>query len=748
MYRMIDLFAGIGGIRLGFEKIFGADAATVFVSEIDKFARATYAENFPDSPFIAGDITQIPAEEIPPFDICLAGFPCQAFSVAGRRGGFDDDYHGTCRGTLFLDVVRICDFHKPKIIFCENVKGLVGHDRGRTFKIICAAFEQIGYKIFYKVLNSRDFGLAQNRERIYIVCFRKDIAPEKFFFPAPIDERCTIRDILDDAPIPAKYYLSDVYLENLREHRRRHEAAGHGFGYEIKNLDGVANALVCGGMGRERNLIVDAREHSLTPTTKIHGAINSENIRKLTPREWARLQGFGDDFRLILPDTHLYKQFGNTVSINVIESIAHEIRRVLEPMNGNKGEWSELYALLKILADGKVDAGNYALPVLKIFREDVDGFKLEFRREKDFVARFQNGSRVWKVKASEFADMAEKILRGIKNSKGLSFELDGAEEIMRRLGLTKIKSPANKKTDIELEIHDAFTSTSSIRGYSIKSDLGDPPTLLNASGATNFRFKVFGVDDALAERINQIETRTKIQDRLKKIPRLEFDSVVKKIFADNLSLVDTDMDKILGEMIKIYYVERIAGCAELATLLEERDPLNRRVENFYRHKIKKFLGAVALGLKPAKKWNGRDESNGGYLLVGGRGEVSVFPLDNRDDFETYLLNNTNLETPSASRHNFGKILRGGGDSPSTSTCRFVSSKKISLPCAERVQRFRHSTEPIFFIRLKISVAARGFESLRALSFISASRAGSLSSSSTTAEIFLSPTSIAAPCVVA
>ena len=659
---MIDWFAGIGGIRLGFERVFGVDAATVFISEIDKHARATYTENFPNSPPIDGDITQIPAEKIPPFDICLAGFPCQAFSVAGRRGGFNDDYHGTCRGTLFLDVVRICDFHKPKIIFCENVKGLVGHDRGRTFKIICAAFEQIGYKIFYKVLNSRDFGLAQNRERIYIVCFRKDIAPENFSFPAPTDEKFFIGDILEHAPVPSKYYLSDVYLENLREHRRRHEAAGHGFGYEIKNLDGVANALVCGGMGRERNLIVDAREHSLTPTTKIHGAINLENIRKLTPREWARLQGFGDDFRLILPDTQLYKQFGNTVSINVIEVIAHEIRRVLEPMSGNKGEWSELYAPVKLLADGVVNAGNCRLPVLKIFREDVAGFKLEFRRTKDFVERFQNGDRIWKIKASELAGMAEKILRGIKNYSGDqgAFELDGAEEIMRLLGLTKIKSPANKKADLELEIYDAFTGTSSVRRYSIKSDLGSPPTLLNASGATNFRFKIFGVDDAQAEQINSIDSRTKIRDRIKKIPRLEFDSC-KKIFADNLRLIDSNMEKILGEMLRLYYGEGICDCTKLATTLEVRDPLNVHVENFYRNNLKKFLCAVALGLKPAAKWNGLDEANGGYLLVDGDGKISVFPLHDRDEFKTYLLNNTRLETPSASRHNFGTISGGGAE---------------------------------------------------------------------------------------
>lgn len=182
-YKMIDLFAGIGGIRLGFDKAFGDAAETVFVSEIDNYARITYEQNFCDDFEIAGDITEIHEDEIPNFDICLAGFPCQAFSIAGKKGGFNDDYHGICRGTLFLDVVRICDRHKPKIIFCENVKGLLSHDKGRTFKIICNAFEQIGYKVHTKILNSKDFGLAQNRERIYFVCFRADVDDANFNFP-------------------------------------------------------------------------------------------------------------------------------------------------------------------------------------------------------------------------------------------------------------------------------------------------------------------------------------------------------------------------------------------------------------------------------------------------------------------------------------------------------------------------------------------------------------------------------------
>ena len=329
-FKSIDLFAGIGGIRLGFDKAFGDSIETVFVSEWDEFAKITYQMNFYDDFEIAGDITKINEKDIPAFDICLAGFPCQAFSLAGRRQGFEDDYKGNCRGTLFLDVARICDYHQPKVIFCENVKGLVIHDKGRTFKIITKTFSDLGYKVFYKVLNSKDFGVPQNRERIYLVAFRNDIAPDSFDFPEKTDDTKCLWDIKEEKPVPARYYLSDVYLETLKKHKARHEAKGNGFGYEIRDWSDVAGAIVCGGMGRERNLVIDKRQKDLTPTTHIKGSINKEGVRKMTPREWARLQGFPDDFKLMLADTHLYKQFGNAVTVPVIKAIADKIRKVLE----------------------------------------------------------------------------------------------------------------------------------------------------------------------------------------------------------------------------------------------------------------------------------------------------------------------------------------------------------------------------------------------------------------------------------
>lgn len=324
-FTFIDLFAGIGGFRIAMQRCGGE---CVFTSEFDPAAQKTYEANFGDVPY--GDITkQETHDKIPnKFDIVCAGFPCQAFSLAGKRLGFKDLYKGMSRGTLFAEVVKICEKHRPKAVFCENVKGLYIHDKGNTFKVIKNEFEAIGYRFYYKILNSKDYGVPQHRERIYMVAFRKDYAEGdyEFQFPAPIGCNLTLNDIREHN-VSAKYFLSDVYVETLRRHRARHEAAGHGFGYVIRDWDGVSGAIVCGGMGRETNLLREENgtPAGLVPETHIRGAINAEGIRKMTPREWARLQGFPEKFKLVLSDVHLYKQFGNSVSIPVIEAISRQI---------------------------------------------------------------------------------------------------------------------------------------------------------------------------------------------------------------------------------------------------------------------------------------------------------------------------------------------------------------------------------------------------------------------------------------
>src|SRR5699024_6179871 len=202
--------------------------------------------------------------------------------------------------------------------------------RGKTYRTIKRILQDLDYVVYDEVLNSKDFGVPQNRERIYIVAFREDIAPEYFVFPKGCETEVSINNIIEEEEVSPKYYISDVYLASLKRHKERHAKRGNGFGYQIRDLDDIAGAIVCGGMGRERNLIIDERLTDFTPVTHIKGEINRQYIRRMTPREWARLQGFTDDFKFVVADTHLYNQFGNTVTIPVISAIAKNIKRSLE----------------------------------------------------------------------------------------------------------------------------------------------------------------------------------------------------------------------------------------------------------------------------------------------------------------------------------------------------------------------------------------------------------------------------------
>jgi len=317
-FTFIDLFAGIGGFRLALHRLGGK---CVYSSEWDEKAQITYKANFGEQPI--GDITQEENKRLVPesFDILCAGFPCQAFSIAGKRGGFEDT-----RGTLFFDVAQIIRDRRPKAIFLENVKGLVNHRSGATLATILNVLRnELGYYVPEpKVLNAKNFGVPQNRERIFIVGFRDEIVQE-FEYPEPIQKPIFFEDIKEESEVSVKYYLSTQYLKTLRNHKARHESKGNGFGFAIIPDDGIANAIVVGGMGRERNLVIDDRLTDFNPITNIKGEVNREGIRKMTPREWARLQGFPDNYIIPVADASAYKQFGNSVAVPAIEATAQKL---------------------------------------------------------------------------------------------------------------------------------------------------------------------------------------------------------------------------------------------------------------------------------------------------------------------------------------------------------------------------------------------------------------------------------------
>lgn len=318
-YTFIDLFAGIGGMRLAFE---AAGGRCVYSNEWNKYSQKTYYANFGVQP--DGDITKVDAAEIPDHDILVAGFPCQPFSIAGvskknslgRATGFEDK----TQGTLFFDVCRILKAKRPKAFLLENVKNLCSHDHGRTFRIIRESLEELNYKIFYQVIDGSGY-VPQHRERILIVGFDRERYGDGVqfeFLLSPKKEMPVVRDILEDH-VDDKYTLSDKLWVYLQNYAAKHRAAGNGFGYGIASEDGITRTL-------------SARYYK--DGSEILIAQKGKNPRRLTPRECARLQGFPDSFKIPVSDTQAYKQFGNSVVVPLMENVAKLILAKLKKLDG------------------------------------------------------------------------------------------------------------------------------------------------------------------------------------------------------------------------------------------------------------------------------------------------------------------------------------------------------------------------------------------------------------------------------
>lgn len=315
-FKFIDLFAGIGGMRLAFETIGGE---CVYTSEWDSYAQKTYAANFHDLHPIAGDITQIDAASIPNHDVLLAGFPCQPFSIAGvskkaslgRAHGFSDE----TQGTLFFDVARIIATKRPKAFLLENVKNLQSHDKGRTFEIIKQTLtKELGYQLHVMVIDGARF-VPQHRERIMMVGFREPQAFNWDLLPLPEKGHQKLAQILDKSNSEAgsKYILSDKLWNYLQGYKRKHEAKGNGFGFGLVTSDQISRTLSA-RYYKDGSEILISRGDGLNP-------------RRLSPRECARLMGFPDSFQIPVSDTRAYKQFGNSV---VTPLIAH-VAKLMQP---------------------------------------------------------------------------------------------------------------------------------------------------------------------------------------------------------------------------------------------------------------------------------------------------------------------------------------------------------------------------------------------------------------------------------
>lgn len=329
-FTFVDLFAGIGGLRRAMES---AGGRCVFTSEWDRFAQQTYLANFPDNRPIAGDIREVEAADIPDHDVLVAGFPCQPFSIAGvskknalgRLHGFQDE----TQGTLFFDVLRILKAHRPAAFLLENVKNLTSHDRGRTFEVIRRKLaEELGYSLHLRVIDAGHF-VPQHRERIVMVGFRDKVAFSWDDLALPAYGHRRLRDILHpedgseqpeghftvgpDARINDKYTLTPGLWQYLQDYAAKHRAKGNGFGFGLVNGDNISRTLSARYYKDGSEILISRGE--------------GNNPRRLTPRECARLMGYGDDFRILVSDTQAYKQFGNSVAVPVFAEVA----RIMQP---------------------------------------------------------------------------------------------------------------------------------------------------------------------------------------------------------------------------------------------------------------------------------------------------------------------------------------------------------------------------------------------------------------------------------
>ncbi len=627
-FTFIDLFAGIGGFHLAMSRLGGE---CVFASEIDIYARKTYETNFKkSSPHLFennnfnDDIRNINPNLIPDFDILCAGFPCQPFSQAGYKRGFEDN-HNSERGNLFFTIAEIIDIKRPKAFFLENVRGLISHDNGKTFEIIRNILEkELGYSFYYKIVQASDYGLPQLRPRAFIIGFRDESFMKGFSFPPKI---------------PLKFTMSDVFNENC-------------------NRD-IGYTLRVGGRGSNindrrnwDNYLVDGKE------------------RRLSYIEARKMQGFPDDFEFPVSPTQAMKQLGNSVAVDAVEAVAKNMLDYLDNLipnqksmkkTKNKGEWTELLVFLKLLVEKKLYLSNDDLNsnlsyfnIEKITNHNLDN---EFLILNDTKISIKNKitDEIKEILITEIInpDILTKLVDKIKNHSG-TFEIPEFEIIQNSLGIDIVKGGnSNQKSDIVLDISNHNFKKDN-EGFGIKSYLGNKPTLLNASGNTNFIFKVVGLDKKYIDFINQIDTTTKLKDRLSEIEKLggklEYVGAEKGNMEFNLKMVDSQMPYIIGKILLIFYKERISSIKEISKYLSQTDEDYTLLSN----RVKKLLVDILLGFFAGTKWNGEYEANG-TIVMKNNGDCVGFHIVELENLRNYLFNNIKLDTPSTTRHRFGKL---------------------------------------------------------------------------------------------
>lgn len=630
-FTFIDLFAGIGGFHLAMHRLGGE---CVFASEIDEFARLTYEENHKkispklfENNLFNKDIRTITPKNLPDFDILCAGFPCQPFSQAGHKRGFEDN-HNSERGNLFFNIAEILEAKKPKAFFLENVRGLVTHDNGNTFKIIRNILEdELGYSFYFKVVHASDYGLPQLRPRAFMVGFRDEDFMKSFTFPPSI---------------PLKFNMSDVWGGKCTRE----------IGFTIR----------IGGRG---SVITDRRNWD-------NYSVDGE-LKRLSYIEARKMQGFPDDFIFPVSPAQAIKQLGNSVAVDAVEAVAKNIlehlknltpKRTTLKTTKNKGEWTELLVFIKLLldkqlslSDAKLNKNTNSLKINKVTTHNLD---IEFLLSNLSTAIIKNkeDKSEKEINISEVinSEIINLLISKIKDSSQ-TFEIPEFNIIQDKLGFNVIKGGnSNQKADILLDIENNFIQKEN-EGFGIKSYLGSKPTLLNASGNTNFIFKINGVNKSYIDEVNAIDTATKLKDRLHRIEELggtfEYIGAERDTMDFNLKMVDSEMPKIIGQILLLFYKERTSSLADITNkLLGNTKDEDRKL--LMTSKIKRLLVDILLGFFAGTKWNGSYEANG-TIVMKNNGDCVGFHIIELDNLKNYLFENIKLDTPSTTRHRFGKL---------------------------------------------------------------------------------------------
>lgn len=634
-FTFIDLFAGIGGFHIAIESLGGK---CVFASEKDSHARKTYEHNFRsinselfEDGMFNDDIRNVDPNDLPDFDVLCAGFPCQPFSQAGYKRGFNDT-HDSERGNLFFNIAEIIEAKQPKAFFLENVRGIVSHDAGNTFDTIRNTLEnELGYSFHYQIVKACDYGLPQLRPRTFMIGFKGEGLLSNFQFPPKIPLKLTMSDIWDG--------------QCSRE---------------------IGFTLRVGGRGSNIN---DRRNWD--------SYVVDGTVKQLMPEQAKRMQGFPGSFEFPVSKAEAMKQLGNSVAIDAVkacgQALLDHLRALSEedtdmPDNKNKGEWTELYTFLKLIHDKEISLSDKNLnpheTLGKLSVDKVSTLNIQescFLCEDDIVVvKNQEQNTEERLKVSDFinSNVLSRLAETIKAGRN-AFNIPEFKMIQDRLGISIVRGGTSRqKADIVLDIrHPSFSKQN--EGFGIKSYLGSKPTLLNASGQTNFIYEVENLKKDALDLVNSINTKTKLIDRIAKIHELggsfKFSSIEKKTLQYNLSVVDSCMPDLVSQMLLEYYISNeSAAKTNLRRIFRKGHTFGTDLPSL-ETKIKRLFLSILLGFFSGTKWDGGYLANG-TVVVKDNGDQLAFHIIDKDSLEQYLYETVRFDKGSTRRHRYGMLI--------------------------------------------------------------------------------------------